>query len=104
MKRYNLSEIMKRAHNFYKTSKYTWSESLKKSWKMAKFSVRVKEDIANIVDYKAADNKSFADRLREEAKGYKPAGRSSYDDLSIPASAYYNPYSYGLFGSHYVGD
>ena len=50
MKRYNLSEIMKRAHNFYKTSKYTWSESLKKSWKMAKFSVRVKEDIANIVD------------------------------------------------------
>ena len=104
MKHYNLSEIMKRAHNFYKTGKYTWSESLKKSWKMAKFSVRVKEDMANIVDYKVADNKAFADRLREEAKRYKPAGRSSYDDLSIPASAYYTNNSKGRFGSHYVGD
>lgn len=104
MKRYNLSEIMKRAHNFYKTGKYTWSESLKKSWKMAKFSVRVKEDIANIVDYKAADNKAFADRLREEAKRYKPAGRGSYDDLSIPTSAYYTNNNKGRFGSHYVGD
>lgn len=104
MKHYNLSEIMKRAHNFYKTGKYTWSESLKKSWKMAKFSVRVKEDIANIVDYKVADNKAFADRLREEAKRYKPAGRSSYDDLSIPASAYYTNNNKGRFGSHYVGD
>lgn len=71
---------------------------------MAKFSVRVKEDIANIVDYKVADNKVFADRLREEAKRYKPARRSSYDDLSIPASAYYTNNSKGRFGSHYVGD
>ena len=71
---------------------------------MAKFSVRVKEDIANIVDYKVADNKAFADRLREEAKRYKPAGRSSYDDLSILASAYYTNNSKGRFGSHYVGD
>lgn len=34
----------------------------------------------------------------------EPIKRSSYDDLSIPASAYYNPYSCGRFGSHYVGD
>ncbi len=28
MKKYNLSEIMKTAHNLYKTGKYTWAESL----------------------------------------------------------------------------
>ena len=39
MKKYNLSEIMKAAHNIYKTGKYTWAESLKKSWKMAKFRI-----------------------------------------------------------------
>ena len=49
--KYDLSDIMKKAHNFYKTGKYTWSESLKKSWKMAKFSVRVKEEIANMVQF-----------------------------------------------------
>ena len=64
--KYDLSDIMKKAHNFYKTGKYTWSESLKKSWKMAKFSVRVKEEIANMVDYKSADDKAFTNRLRKE--------------------------------------
>lgn len=41
MKRYNLSEIMKRAHNLYNNAraKYpTFSEALTKSWKMAKFN------------------------------------------------------------------
>ena len=40
MKRYNLSGIMKRAHNLYNNAraKYpTFAEALRKSWKMAKF-------------------------------------------------------------------
>lgn len=40
MKQYDLSKIMKRAHNLYNNTraKYsTFSEALKKSWKMAKF-------------------------------------------------------------------
>lgn len=40
MERYDLSKIMKRAHNLYNNAraKYpTFSEALKKSWKMAKF-------------------------------------------------------------------
>ena len=61
--KYDLSDIMKKAHNFYKTGKYTWSESLKRSWKMAKFSVRVKEEIANMVDYKSADDKAFTGKF-----------------------------------------
>lgn len=40
MKQYDLSKIIKRAHNLYNNArvKYpTFSEALKKSWKMAKF-------------------------------------------------------------------
>lgn len=42
MKQYNLSEIMKRAHDLYNNAgKYSWAEALKKSWKMAKFDVMI---------------------------------------------------------------
>ena len=47
MKRYNLSQIMKRAHNLYNNAraKYpTFSDALRKSWSMAKFEVRVAEE------------------------------------------------------------
>ena len=44
MKRYNLSQIMKRAHNLYNNAraKYpTFSDALRKSWKMAKFNIHL---------------------------------------------------------------
>ena len=44
MKQYDLSKIMKRAHNLYNNAraKYpTFSEALKKSWKMAKFDAMI---------------------------------------------------------------
>ena len=40
MKRFNLSQIMKRAHQLYNNARAknpTFSEALKKSWRMAKF-------------------------------------------------------------------
>lgn len=43
---YDLSKIMKRAHNLYKNAhaKYpTFADALRKSWSMAKFEVRVVE-------------------------------------------------------------
>lgn len=46
MARYDLSKIMKRAHNLYKNAhaKYpTFADALRKSWSMAKFEVRVAE-------------------------------------------------------------
>lgn len=46
MTRYDLSKIMKRAHNLYKNAraKYpTFADALRKSWSMAKFEVRVVE-------------------------------------------------------------
>lgn len=48
MKRYDLSKIMKAAHKFMRTGKYTMSEALKKSWKMEKFNVWMKEQSAII--------------------------------------------------------
>lgn len=44
MKQYNLSKIMKKAHQLYNNAraKYpTFSEALKKSWKMAKFDAMI---------------------------------------------------------------
>ena len=56
MKRYNLSEIMNRAHRFNKKGQYSWSECLKKSWKMAKFNVWMKEQaVINAEAEKQAD-------------------------------------------------
>ncbi len=46
MRRYDLSKIMKRAHNLYKNAhaKYpTFSDALRKSWSMAKFEIKVAE-------------------------------------------------------------
>ena len=46
MARYDLSKIMKRAHNLYKNAhaKYpTFADALSKSWSMAKFEVKVAE-------------------------------------------------------------
>ena len=46
MARYDLSKIMKRAHNLYKNAhaKYpTFADALRKSWSMVKFEVRVAE-------------------------------------------------------------
>ena len=46
MARYDLSKIMKRAHNIYKNAhaKYpTFADALRKSWSMAKFEVKVAE-------------------------------------------------------------
>ena len=46
MARYDLSKIMKRAHNLYNNAraKYpTFADALRKSWSMAKFEVKVAE-------------------------------------------------------------
>ena len=105
MKRYNLSDIMKKAHNFHKTGKYTWSESLKKSWKMEKFSVQVKEQKQDVsTNYKAEANKKYLDQINSQFEEYKSAKRSAYDSFNAPVSAYYSNNNYGRFGSHYVGD
>ena len=58
MARYDLSKIMKRAHNLYKNAhaKYpTFADALRKSWSMAKIEVLLRAQIE-------------ADRIRREAE------------------------------------
>lgn len=50
MKRYNLSAIMKKAWNIFRSTKLTFSEALKKSWAYAKESV-LKEVRYQIADW-----------------------------------------------------
>lgn len=51
MKKYDKSEIMKRAHRFYKGKEYrTFSECLKASWAIAKRGMEVKEEVEVILD------------------------------------------------------
>lgn len=95
MKRYNLSEIMKRAHRTYK-SKFRMGRSfgdiLKESWGIAKSEVRLREE--REAKFKA---------MCEASNNRKPA-RSNYNDPAIPRYAFYNPHSTGRMGAHYVGD
>lgn len=100
MKKYDLHKIMKSAHLVYR--KYfklyqlthgvqTFGDCLKLAW--ADEKKRVADEEARV-----AKNEAMKAALA------RPTKRSSYDDLDIPASAYYNPNSKGLFGSQYVGD
>ena len=73
MKRYNLSQIMKRVHNLYNNAraKYpTFSDALRKSWKMAKFNVQVTESI------KAIDTEKEAKEAKQQEAREQAAIRS----------------------------
>lgn len=99
MKHYNLSKIMKAAHQIKKYMKLyslthgvkTWADCLKLAW--ADEKKRVSNEEARTAEKEAM-----------RAALVEPIKRSSYDDLPIPASAYYTNNSKGRFGSHYVGD
>lgn len=70
MKRYNLSEIMKKAHNLYNNAraKYpTFAEALKRSWKMAKFNVQVADSI-KAIDAEKETQKAKEQEARAQAQ------------------------------------
>lgn len=65
MKQYDLSKIMKRAHNLYNNAraKYpTFADALRKSWKMAKFDVMIAAQRQVLeAEEKAAEEKKQAE-------------------------------------------
>lgn len=70
MKTYNLSEIMKRAHNLYKNcqAKYpTFADALRKSWKMAEFNVWMNEQ-RQVSEVEKAAKEAEEQARREEAQ------------------------------------
>lgn len=101
MKRYNLSKIMKRAHENYNSKMWnmgrTFGQCLKDAWAVAKSEVALREER----EAKAREIEERERRMQVEKseRTYNP-----YNRLDIPASAFYNPNSIGLYGAHYVGD
>lgn len=93
MKRYNLSQIMKDAHRFYRSKSRmgrTFGECLKLAWGWAKDEVKFKEEReANI---------------QAMLVNQKPVERTSYNDNRLTWSDCYNVNSRGYLGSQYCGD
>ena len=103
MKRFDLSEIMKTAHRNYKyfgkKQGKTFGEVLKATWRLAKIQVNFTPEAV-----KARTDKFLSERNEIMSKAAKAVRHEGYNNLNIPDSAYYNPYSTGKYGSHYVGD
>lgn len=99
MKRYDLSKIMKTAHQIKKYMKLyslthgikTWADCLKLAWANEKRMV-------------ADEEARNAEKEAMKAALAQPAKRSAYDSFHAPASAYYTSNSRGRFGSCFVGD
>lgn len=63
MKHYNLSEIMKAAHNMYGTGKYrSFGDALRKSWKVAKFRLGIEARRVQTIAYFEAKNQEAEER------------------------------------------
>ncbi len=70
MERYDLSKIMRRAHNLYNNAraKYpTFGAALRKSWSMAKFEVMVAEDRKKMEAEAKAKEAADQERMEQAA-------------------------------------
>lgn len=93
MKRYNLSQIMKEAHHFFKSNSRmgrTFGECLKLAWAWAKDAIKFKEEREA--------------KIQALLVNQKPVERTSYDDSKIAWSDCYNVNSKGYMGAQYCGD
>lgn len=93
MKRYNLSQIMKDAHRFYRSKSRmgrTFGECLKLAWGWAKDEVKFKEEREAKVKVVIAN--------------YKLAERTSHVEGRLTWSDCYNSNSRGYMGAQYCGD
>lgn len=99
MKRYDLSKIMKAAHQIKKYMKLyslthgikTWADCLKLAWA---------DEKKRVADEEARN----AEKEAMKAALAQPAKRSAYDSFHAPASTYYTNNSRGCLGSCFVGD
>lgn len=100
MKRFNLSQIMKDAHGFFRSNSRmgrTFGECLKLAWRWAKDAIKFKEEREA--------------KIKAMLANQKPVERTSYNDSKITCndskitwSDCYNSNSKGYMGSQYCGD
>ncbi len=103
MSRYNLSEIMKAAHNMYATGKYTtFADALRRSWKVAKNRIAIKERREATEAYFAAKKQEQADNAAWSAKvavmNQERLNERMKEAAKVEAES--KAYGYGL-GNHY---
>lgn len=93
MKRYNLSQIMKDAHRFFRSNSRmgrTFGECLKLAWRWAKDAIKCAEEREA--------------KIQAMLSNQKPIERKSYDVSNLTWSDCYNSNSKGYMGSQYCGD
>lgn len=93
MKRFNLSQIMKDAHRFYRSNSRmgrTFGECLKLAWHWAKDAIKFAEEREA--------------KIKAMAANYKPAERTSQIEGRLTWFDCYNVNSKGYMGSQYCGD
>lgn len=103
MSRYNLSEIMKSAHNMYATGKYTtFADALRRSWKITKNRKAIEERREANEAYFAAKTQEQADNTAWSAKVAAMSQERLNERMKEAAKveAQSKAYGYGL-GNHY---
>ena len=92
MNRYNLSEIMKGAHNMYRTGKYvTFADALRRSWAVAKNRKAIENRREANEAYLSAKKQAEVEKATWTVKVVKETARVEADCKA---------YGYGL-GNHY---
>lgn len=103
MNRYNLSEIMKAAHNMYTTGKYTtFADALRRSWKIAKNRKAIEERREANEAYFEAKKQEQADNAAWSAKVAAMSQERLNERMkeAEKVEAESKSYGYGL-GNHY---
>ena len=99
--KYNKSDIMKAAHNMYRTGNYkTFGDALRRSWKVAKFRVEIEARRTDTLMYmenkKKEETQKAAWIARMEAERTERFKRMK----SLKVEEECRSYGYGL-GNHY---
>ena len=110
MKRYDLSKVMKGAHNMYRTGKYaSFSAALKRSWKVVKFSAGIKACLpaveAGIAEKERinAKRKAWVKQVEDE-RGKRCIHVSTPAKERNSVQIYYSPCSIWSMNTNYTGD
>lgn len=110
MNQYNLSEIMKSAHTMrkFRPEKYpTFSEALKKAWKVAKFNKEIADRRAQTIAYHEAKKQEAQEQAaRIESKKAErfameiETAKRDRAERAVKVEAECKAYGYGM-GNHY---
>ena len=99
--KYNKSEIMKAAHNMYRTGNYqTFGNALRKSWQVAKFRVEIEARRTSTVAYMESKRQEEAQRTSWIAKVEADRQERARQMKSAKIEKECRSYGYGL-GNHY---